>query len=69
MQLASEHELASIAFPAISTGIYGYPLESAARTALDTVKRFAELPTTVELVRFVCFDVDNKRIYERLFAA
>lgn len=69
MQLASEHELTSIAFPAISTGIYGYPLESAARTALDTVKRFAELPTTVELVRFVCFDLDNKRIYERLFAA
>jgi O-acetyl-ADP-ribose deacetylase len=69
MQLASEHELASIAFPAISTGIYGYPLESAARTALDTVKRFAEMPTTVELVRFICFDLDNKRIYERLFAA
>jgi O-acetyl-ADP-ribose deacetylase (regulator of RNase III) len=69
MQLASEHELTSIAFPAISTGIYGYPPESAARTALDAVKRFAESPTTVELVRFVCFDFDNKRIYERLFAA
>lgn len=69
MQLASEHELASIAFPAISTGIFGYPLEAAARTALDTVRRFCESPTTIELVRFVCFDFDNKRIYERLVAA
>lgn len=69
MQLASEYELTSIAFPAISTGIFGYPLEPAARTALDTVKQFAESPTTVELVRFVCFDSGNKKIYERLFAA
>lgn len=69
MQLASEYELTSIAFPAISTGIFGYPLESAARTALDTVKRFGQSPTTVELVRFVCFEFDNKRIYERLVAA
>jgi len=69
MLLASEHELTSLAFPAISTGIFGYPLEAAARTAIDSVRRFADSPTTIELVRFVCFDFDNRKIYERLLAA
>ena len=70
LTLASEHALKSIAFPAISTGIFGYPLEAAARTAIDTVRGFdADAATTLELVRFVCFDVDNRRIYERLLAA
>ncbi len=68
LMLASKHVLTSIAFPAISTGIFGYPLESAARIATDTVWQFAESANPLELVRFVCFDFENRRIYERLLA-
>jgi O-acetyl-ADP-ribose deacetylase len=53
----------SIAFPAISTGIYGYPVAPAARIALDTVRSAS---TGVDLVRFVCFDTDTWSAYEAL---
>jgi O-acetyl-ADP-ribose deacetylase len=68
LRLAAEHELTSIAFPAISTGIFGYPLEAAARTAIDAVRGF-HAATTLTLVRLVCFDFENRQIYERLLAA
>jgi len=68
LALANEHGLASIAFPAISTGIFGYPLEAAARIAIDTVQRYAP-DAAPDLVRFVCFDADMERIYARLLAA
>jgi O-acetyl-ADP-ribose deacetylase (regulator of RNase III) len=55
----------SVAFPAISTGIYGYPLEAAARIAVDTV---LSAPTEVELVKLVAFDERTCRLYERLLA-
>jgi O-acetyl-ADP-ribose deacetylase (regulator of RNase III) len=55
IELAVEHDCRSIAFPAISCGIYGYPLYLAARVALETVMDAArDIP--VELVRFVLFD-------------
>jgi O-acetyl-ADP-ribose deacetylase len=53
----------SIAFPAISTGIYGYPIEEAARIAVDTVRG---TDTDLELVRFVCFDTQTRRAYDEL---
>jgi len=53
----------SVAFPAISTGIYGYPPEAAARIAVDTVLSAA---TEVELVKLVAFDERTCRLYERL---
>ena len=68
LALASEHRLASIAFPAISTGIFGYPLEAAAQIAIDTV-RGHDTGVPPDLVRFVCFDLEMKRIYARLLAA
>jgi O-acetyl-ADP-ribose deacetylase (regulator of RNase III) len=55
----------SVAFPAISTGIYGYPPEAAARIAVDTV---LSAPTEVELVKLVAFDERTCRLYERLLA-
>jgi len=53
----------SIAFPAISTGVYGYPAEPAARVAVDTVRSTGSL---VELIRFVCFDDATAEIYRTL---
>jgi O-acetyl-ADP-ribose deacetylase len=55
----------SIAFPAISTGIFGYPLELATATAVEAVRT---ADTQVELVRFVCFDPATLAAYERELA-
>ena len=58
LQLASEHHLASVAFPAISTGIYGYPVRLAAPVALGTVRDFLEQDRQITLVRFVLWSAD-----------
>ena len=50
-----------MAFPAISTGIYGYPADKAARIAIDTLRA---TPTKVELVRLVAFDSRTQRLLE-----
>ena len=64
LRLAEEHSLRSIAFPNISTGVYGYPKEAAAAVAVAAVRGF--LSEVVGQVRFVCFDEENYRIYEKL---
>ncbi|MFO8132572.1 MAG: O-acetyl-ADP-ribose deacetylase [Thermoplasmatota archaeon] len=56
LQLAREYALASISFPALSTGAFGYPLEKAARVALPAVIGWLEDNDGVELVRFVLYD-------------
>lgn len=55
LELAEEHGLHSIAFPAISTGIYGYPLTEAAPIALQAVIDFVNTSTSITLIRFVLF--------------
>ena len=55
LELAVEKGLESVAFPAISTGVYGYPVDLAAETALDEVRRFLESSARPSLVRFVLF--------------
>jgi len=67
LRLCREHGIASIAFPALSTGAFGYPLGPAARIALGTV--IAELPAcpSLHLVRFVLYGAEDLRIYERTF--
>jgi O-acetyl-ADP-ribose deacetylase (regulator of RNase III) len=57
LQLARDHELRSIAFPAISTGIYGYPLKEATAIAVDTIRSFAN-PGSLQHVIFACFSDD-----------
>lgn len=56
----------SIAFPAISTGVYGYPPDGAARTAVETL---TAADTKVELARLVAFDATTQRLYAELIGA
>jgi O-acetyl-ADP-ribose deacetylase len=64
-ELADELEARSIAFPAISTGIYGYPADQAARIAVDTIRA---TPAKVELVRLIAFDAGTARLLEEALA-
>jgi len=67
--LAKEYGLRSIAFSAISTGVFGYPKAEAAVIALTTVKNFvAENPVAFDRVDFVLFDDENFDIYQELMA-
>ncbi len=68
LALASQHGLASIAFPAISTGVYGYPKRNAARIALTAVHDFLATPSSVKLVRLVLFSPSDLAIYTAALA-
>ena len=61
--LAEEEGLKSVAFPNISTGVYGYPKEKAAKTAVETVRKTLSETSCLEQVVFVCFDEENFRLY------
>jgi len=65
LDLAVENQCKSIAFPAISTGVYGYPLDKAATVALDTVIKFLQKESRLELVRFVLFGDEALREFEK----
>ena len=68
LTLALQYPIKTIAFPNISTGIYKFPKELAAKIAIDTVSQFMSQPSSIEMVSFVCFDDENYRLYEkRLF--
>ncbi|MFL5258883.1 MAG: O-acetyl-ADP-ribose deacetylase [Hyphomicrobiales bacterium] len=68
IELAAAHALASIAFPAISTGIYGYPKEEAARVALAAVREALTKAPSVQRVIFCCFDRETADIYRALLS-
>ena len=65
LEVADELGARGVAFPAISTGVYGYPAEAAATVAIDTVR---STPTSVELVRLVAFDRGTLDLYRRRLA-
>jgi O-acetyl-ADP-ribose deacetylase (regulator of RNase III) len=65
LRMAAERDLKSIAFPAISTGIYGYPLEEAARIAVGEIRAFLEQPGPVNEVRVVLFGKEAMEAFER----
>jgi len=63
LKLAEENEIKSIAFPAISTGVYGFPHERAADIAVNEVKKFIAASDKIGKVIFVCFDEMTYKIY------
>lgn len=69
MALAATHGLRSIAFPSISTGAYGYPIEAAAPIAVAAVRACLQSPSPVQRVVFVCFTASDLQAYEKAFAS
>ena len=65
LDLAAEHGVRSIAFPSISTGVYGYPIGKASKIAVTTVRKWLDDPGPIELVRFVCFGAGDFEAYQR----
>ena len=63
LKLAVENNVQSIAFPNISTGIYGFPKQIAAKIAIDTVSGFLAKNNSIQKVVFVCFDSENYEMY------
>ncbi len=65
LRLAAQHALTSIAFPAISTGVYGYPKEQAADIAVATVRDFAREPTSLREIIFCCYSERDLALYQQ----
>ena len=69
LQLAAERGLASVAFPSISTGVYGYPVQEAAAVALGALREALVAGSPVSLVRCVLFSAEDFEIYRRAIDA
>lgn len=68
LRLAAEMDAHSIAFPSISTGIFGYPIEQAARTAVSTVRAELVRHPGVDEVLFCCFSAGDLAVYQKALA-
>ncbi len=68
LELAAENAAASIAFPAISTGIYGFPKDRAARIAVEQVRAGLAAAPMVEIVTFCCFDRESLDLHRHEIA-
>jgi len=68
LEVAVQREFASIAFPAISTGIFGFPLQPAAEIAISTVRAFTQSPTSLQEVIFCCYSPGDYQVYIELLA-
>ncbi|MBN1928468.1 MAG: macro domain-containing protein [Chlorobiaceae bacterium] len=68
LKLAKEHHCLSIAFPSISTGVYGYPVEQAASIAVETVRATLSDGDGIEEVLFCCFSERDLIIYNKLLS-
>ena len=64
LEVAKKHGLQTMAFPNISTGVYGFPKEKAAEIAISTVLDYLKNHPGIQKVYFVCFDQENYRIYQ-----
>ena len=69
LRLAREHNIQTIAFPSISTGAYGYPIEEASKIAINTVKEFIDVEKThIGKVYFVAFSDADFKLYQKLLS-
>jgi len=68
LALAVQNDIASIAFPAISTGIYGFPKARAARIATHAVTTFQSTPSSIKLIMFCCFDQESADFHIKALA-
>lgn len=66
LELAHAHDMKTIAFPSISTGIYGYPIEPAARIAVEAVGSYLRQGSSIEEVIFCCFSARDLTVYTQL---
>ena len=69
LQLAGEHGMPGVAFPAISTGVFGYPMAEAARISLAAIRAFAPRQPGVERVRCALFDNAAREVFARVLRA
>jgi O-acetyl-ADP-ribose deacetylase (regulator of RNase III) len=69
LELAVENGIKTIAFPAISTGVYRFPLERATRIAIREVRKFVEAHKSLEKIVFVCFDSRTLEVHQKELAA
>ncbi len=69
LEVAVEHGLKTVSFPAISCGVYGYPIPDAARIAVSTVEAFLKAHPTIERVRFVLFSKEVQAVFARALEA
>jgi O-acetyl-ADP-ribose deacetylase (regulator of RNase III) len=67
LQLAIDNDLKTVAFPNISTGVYGFPKALATQIAIQTVQDFLSKNEAIEKVVFVCFDDENFKLYQERF--
>ena len=65
LELCTQNKISSVAFPSVSTGIYGYPVEEASRIALKTVMDYMKDHPEIKLVRFVLFDSRTFDVYKK----
>lgn len=68
LHLAEEKNIGSVAFPNISTGVYGFPKNPAAEIAIAEVRIFMKSAQNIKQVIFVCFDEENFKIYQELLS-
>ena len=66
LKLALDNHIKTIAFPNISTGVYGFPKDKAAKIAVKTVSDFLKQNNSIEKVYFVCFDNKNYTLYKNI---
>jgi O-acetyl-ADP-ribose deacetylase (regulator of RNase III) len=66
LALADTHKIRALAFPAISTGVYGYPKEQAAQIAVDSVRSSIQKLRDLHTIFFVCFSADDLEIYNNI---
>jgi len=69
LELAAEHQLRTLAFPGISTGVYGYPVDLAAQVAYRTVSAAVSRLPSIEEVIFCCFSAADLAVYQKLIAS